>query len=202
MGCQFIDVEQGSLEWKQARAGIPTASRFSDVMAKGEGKVRGKYLRQLAGELVTGEPMETYSNDHMIRGKEREAEAREKYAFLTGTQPQLVGFAVNGIAGCSPDSLVGEDGMLEIKTLLPDLLIEQIMKPDDYLPPEHRHQCQGGLWVTGRKWCDLAMYARGMPLLIRRWHRDEGFIATLVGEVRVFRADLAAMVDRVKGMRG
>ena len=80
---EIVDCEQGSEAWFRARMGIPTASEFATVMAKGRdggaSKTRAKYMRQLAGEIITGEPMESYSNGHMERGKEWEPDARDAY---------------------------------------------------------------------------------------------------------------------------
>lgn len=97
----FEEVDQGSAEWHRLRCGIPTASNFATVMAKGEGKTRSKYMRELAGEIITGECAESYSNAHMERGKEQEDDARRLYAFLTDSEPQLVGFIRNGKKGAS-----------------------------------------------------------------------------------------------------
>ena len=104
---QIIDVEQGSPEWYAARLGIPTASAFSTILSSNkeakDKKTRTEYMRKLAGEIVTGEPMESYSNVHMERGKVQEDEARDLYAFMQDCDPQRVGFILNGERGCSPD---------------------------------------------------------------------------------------------------
>ncbi|MGJ4997275.1 YqaJ viral recombinase family protein [Bradyrhizobium sp. HKCCYLS3077] len=102
---QVINCEQNSAEWLRARMGIPTASQFSTVLAKGEGETRRTYLLKLAGEIITGEPMESFSNEHTERGHRMEAEARDLYAFQTGAALERVGFIRSGRAGCSPDSL-------------------------------------------------------------------------------------------------
>jgi hypothetical protein len=197
---EVFDVEQGTPEWFECRRGIPTASMFATVMASGrsggESKTRAKYLRQLAGEIITGEIMETYSNAHMDRGKEMEAEARRHYAFMTDTDPQLVGFVRNGGKGCSPDSLVGDKGMLEIKSKLPDLLIECIERDD--FPPEHKAQCQGNLWVAEREWIDITVYWRKMPQFTKRAYRDEVYIATMAKAVKAFNEELGELVERVR----
>lgn len=196
----IFNCAQGTEEWYLARAGIPTASMFATVMASGRGggesKTRAKYMRQLAGEIITGKPIEGYSNHHMERGHEMEPEARDLYAFATDTVPEIVGFVRNGNKGCSPDSLVGANGMLEIKTKLPDLLIE-CLERDDF-PPEHRAQCQGALWVAEREWIDITVYWPGMPVFIKRAHRDESYIKTVAGAVDQFNDELAALVERVR----
>jgi hypothetical protein len=194
---EVFDFEQGSEAWKKARCGIPTASRFADILAKGEGKMRRKYLYELAGEIMTGEPAESFSNGHMDRGKEMEDEARKFYAFVTGQTTQRVGFVRNGSKGCSPDSFVGTNRALEIKTKFPHLLIEAILRDD--VPPEHKAQCQGTLWVCERELSDICCYWPKMPPLIKTAPRDETYIKRLETEVGVFVDDVGELVDRLRG---
>lgn len=200
MTVEIIDVPQNSEEWIRARMGIPTSSMFATVMASGRGggesKTRATYLRKLAGEIITDEPMENFTNAHMERGHAMEQEARDYYAFLRGVEPQLVGFIRNGDKGGSPDSLIGEDGLLEIKTALPHILIGYIEA--DKFPPEHMAQCQGNLWVSEREWLDISVYWPKMPPFIKRITRDEKYILNLAGEVARFNDELAALVERVK----
>ena len=193
------DCEQGSEDWFRARMGIPTASEFGTVLAPragSEGKMRRTYLHKLAGEIITGEPMERYGNAHMGRGHEMEAEARSLYAFMSDADPTQIGFLRNGQKGCSPDSLIGDAGMLEIKTKLPHLLIDCILKDD--FPAEHKAQCQGALWVAEREWVDIAVYWPRMPLFVKRAYRDEEYISKLSDAIDAFNADLVAVVDRIK----
>jgi YqaJ-like recombinase protein len=193
---QIIKCQQNSPEWLRARQGIPTASAFSDVLAKGEGKVRRTYMMKLAGEIITGEPMEGFSNSSMERGHAMEAEARDLYAFQTGAQLDRVGFVRNGRVGCSPDSLIGDDGGVEIKTTFPHLLIDLILK--DEFPAAHKAQVQGTLWVTGRQWWDIVVYWPNMPMFVKRTHRDEVFIQTLAAEIDRFNSDLDAVVAQMR----
>lgn len=201
---KILDCEQGSEEWHRARMGIPTASEFATVMAKGKGgaesKTRRTYMLKLAGEILTGEPMESFSNHHMERGKELEPEARDLYAFMRDCEPKLVGFIVNGPKGCSPDALVDANGMTEIKTKLPHLQIECLL--NGCLPPEHRAQCQGALWVAEREWIDFVSYWPGLPLFVVREQRDEEYIANLAGEVDRFNDELGMLVDRIRKIGG
>ena len=195
-----FDCDQGSLDWQLARLGLPTASMFDAVLAKGRGGAesltRARYLRTLAAELITGEPGESFVTPAMERGKQMEAEAREFYAFVHDADPELVGFIKNGRAGCSPDALLGDDGTLEIKTKRGDILIDALLR--DEFPAEHIPQCQGNLWVAEREWIDLACYWPGLPMLVKRAYRDEPYIKALAGEVARFNDELAAIVDRVK----
>ena len=191
-----INCVQGSVEWFQARAGIPTASEFATVMAKGEGKTRRKYLLTLLGERMTGEVAESYSNQHMERGKAMEAEARDLYLFRTGAEARLAGVFVNDDigAGASPDSVIGDDGLLEIKTALPHIQLERLLKGG--LPAEHKAQVQGQLLITGRKWVDFVSYWPRLPPHIVRVERDEPYIATIKQELDAFNGELSALLER------
>lgn len=190
--------EQGTDEWRQMRAGIPTASEFATVLAKGrsggESKTRRTYLLKLAGERLTGEPAESYSNAHMERGKAMEAEARDAYAFMRDADYEQVGFIRNGNAGCSPDGLIGTDGMVEIKTRLPHLQLEVLLANE--LPAEHVAQCQGALWIAEREWLDFVSYWPKLPIFTIRVRRDEAYIARLAEAVADFNAELDAIVQR------
>lgn len=192
----YEDIEQGTPQWLKLRSGIPTASNFAAVIAKGEGKTRATYMRRLAGEIITGEPAETFKSPEMERGNLMEEEARNLFAFKTGYDLRQVAFIRNGRVGCSPDSLVGNDGMLEIKTKKAEVLIEALLR-DDY-PPEHKAQVQGQLWVAERDWCDLFCYWPGMPPAKFRIGRDELFIRQLSQAVDAFNSDLDDLVAKVR----
>lgn len=197
---EIFNCAQGSPEWFAARLGLPTASRFSDVLARGKGGTesltRARYLRTLAAERITGELGEEFTTPAMERGKAMEAEARKFYSFMHDADPELVGFIRNGSVGCSPDALIGNDGLLEIKTKRGDILIEVLLK--DELPPEHKAQVQGALWVAEREFCDFVAYWPSLPLFVKRCYRDGQYIATLAQEVERFNAELTEIVDRVK----
>lgn len=192
----FNDIEQGSPEWFAARAGIPTASRFSTVMAKGEGKTRAEYMRKLAGEIITGELAEGFTTPHMERGKLMEDEARETYAFINSVEPYQVGFIRSGDKGASPDSLIGTDGGLEIKTALPHIQIDRLER--DRLPPEHKAQVQGNLWISEREWWDFVSYWPRLPMLVTRVYRDEPYIKAMSDEIDRFNDEKAALVERIR----
>jgi predicted phage-related endonuclease len=196
MTLQIIDCDQNSPEWLAARMGIPTASKFATVMAKGEGKIRSKYMRELAAEIYTGEPNVSFSNGHMERGHEMEDIARKEYAFITGNDPVKVGFIRNGLKGSSPDSLIGDNGGLEIKTALPEIQIDRLER--NRLPPEHVAQVQGNLWVSEREWWDFVSYWPKLPVLTVRVYRDEAYIKNMADEIDRFNDELAALVDRIR----
>ena len=196
----FEDIEQGTDEWLQARCGLPTASSFKCLMAKGEGKTRKSYLNRLAAEIITGVPLENYSNQSMQRGHDLEDEARKLFAFMTDTEPKQVGFIRNGRKGCSPDSIINDLAMLEIKTQRGDLLIETLLKNE--FPPEHKAQVQGQLWVAERELCDLMVYWPGMPPFIAPAYRDEKYITNLAGEVDRFNDELDETVAKIRAYGG
>ena len=200
---EVFTCEQGSAEWFEARLGIPTASEFATVMAKGrDGGVsltRKSYLYKLAGEQITKTPAEGgYSNANMERGQKMEDDARQRYIFKHRADTTPVGFIKNPDlpAGCSPDTLVGADGMLEIKTAFPHILIDKHVAGK--VPPEHRAQLQGSLWIAEREWIDLFVYWPGLPPFEIREHRDEAYIANLAIQVQAFNADLQQVVDWIK----
>lgn len=193
----FSDLEQGSPEWFAKRAGRPTASCFSDILAKGEGKTRRTYMRKLAAEIITGEVGESYKSFEMERGQLLEGQARNLYAFVNDEEPlERVGFVLNDGVGWSPDSVIGAKGAVEIKTQRADLLIETLLKNE--FPPEHRPQCQGGLWVGEREWIDLVVYWPKMPLFVKRCYRDEVYIKALADAVKQFKSELAELVTKIQ----
>lgn len=159
-------------------------------------QVRKQYLRELAGEVLTGECAESYSNAHMDRGKSMEDDARRIYAFIEATEPQSVGFIRSGLKGASPDSLVGENGGLEIKTALPHIQIDRLER--DRLPHEHVAQVQGNLWVSEREWWDFVSFWPKLPMLKVRVYRDEAYIKTMADEIDRFNDELAALVERIR----
>lgn len=197
---QIFDCEQGSSEWLRCRLGVPSASNFSAILAKGEGKTRRSYLYKLAAERLTGEPTESYTNPYMERGKIMEDEARDLYAFLCDEPLTRVGFIKNCDVGCSPDSLVGNKGGLEIKTQRGDLLIDTLLK--DEFPPEHKAQVQGNLLVSEREWWDLCVYWPRLPLFKKRVYRDDVYIDMLEKELQRFLGDLDSTVASLRTKYG
>ena len=195
---KVIDCLQYSPEWYAARCGIPTASSF-DMILCADGKVskqRTKYLYRLAGESITGIAEETYQNATMQRGKEMEAEARQLYSLITGEEVQQVGFCLADGYGASPDGLVGEKGLLEIKC--PNIATHVGYLLENVLPTDYFQQTQGQLLVTGREWCDFLSYYPGLRPLIIRVTRDEIFIKALKAELKKFCAELAEVRERIK----
>lgn len=195
----YRDIEQGTPEWFALRLGRITASEFHTVLAKGRGsspsKTRKTYMYKLAGEIITGEMAESFTNQHMERGHVMEVEARNYYSLLTDVEVEQVGFITNHNAGYSPDGLIGNDGLWETKSKLPHLHIAVLLAGK--VPPEHVHQCQGGLWVAEREWIDFMSYCPGIKPLIKRMYRDEDMIKKIAEGVKIFRDELMELVEKI-----
>lgn len=199
---QILNCEQGTPEWHAARLGIVTMSELKTLLVKGKGPDSFgagalSYMYQLLGERITGEPADAFQgNAHTQRGHALEPVARELYSEATGnTQLEQVGIILNHGAGYSPDSLVGSNGLIEVKTKLPKYQIELLLA--DELPQEHVAQCQGGLWVSEREWIDFVSYWPGMTLFIKRAYRDEEMIKTIAERVEAFNDELERRMSQV-----
>lgn len=198
-------MNQGSPEWLAQRAGHCTASRFKDVLAKiktGESASRRNYRIQLVTERLTGRPCDSYSNTAMEWGTTTEPFARAAYEGARTVMVDETGFLLHPevpYVGASPDGLVGADGGVEIKC--PYQSTVHVETLEGGMPPEHRAQVQGTLWVTGRAWWDFISFDPRMPahlqLYVERITRDEDYIATLAAEVTKFLAEVDAMVRRL-----
>lgn len=201
--------QQESEAWMSARAGNFTASRSADLMAKtrsGPSASRANLLALLAVERLTGECVQTYQNGAMARGIELEAEARDAYAFTRGVAVQESGYIASADmphTGCSPDGLIGDDGMLEIKCPA------SMQKHLDALRTgahavEYRWQLQHQMMVTGRAWVDAASYDPRFPealqLAVTRVARDEKAIDELRAEITMADAEVEAILSELHDM--
>jgi putative phage-type endonuclease len=198
--------EQGTAEWLLERCGKVTASRIADLMAttkSGWGAGRANYAAQLVAERLTGCVAASFTNAAMAHGTETEPEARRAYEFFVDRDVQQVGFVphpVIGMAGASPDGLVGDDGLLELKcpntaTHIDTLLTGSI--PDKYLK-----QMQFQMACTGRAWCDFASYDNRLPermrLYVKRVPRDDAAIADIELAIAVFLAEIDDTVTQLR----
>ncbi len=201
---QTHNVAQLSEEWFTVKLGRLSASNMADAMATGRGntpsKTRQTLLYKLAGERITGERIDTYQNAHMLRGIEREPEARALYKLETGNSVEEVGFIVadDDRYGCSPDGLIDATGMLEIKDKLPHLHIACLDK--DEIPAEHLTQLDGQMLVAEREYVDFVSHCRGLPLFIKRHWYDKKRIDKLRAGVLTFCDELDALEARIRGM--
>ena len=185
-------IEQRTDEWRQARCGKITASRISAVMNilknGGAGAERRKYIGQLICERLTNEPTPHFENEAMRHGTETEPLARNAYILATGNLVDEVGFIEHPSipnAGASPDGLIGDDGLIEIKCPETYTHIETLKTgeiKDDYIL-----QMQWQMECTGRKWCDFVSYDDRLPeklrIFIKRVKRDDKLIERIKNEV-------------------
>lgn len=196
----YETIEQGSPEWFQVRAGIVTASVMSQLIAKGQGKTRATLMHRLIAERMTGEVEESYTNAHMERGKEQEPIARDLYLQTVDVTGREVGFIKNfediGGVGYSPDYLLVDGGIVEIKTRLGRLQVELLL--DGGVPSDHKAQIQCGLWVSESEYLDFVSYSPFMPLFVKRVFRDEPYIANMKAEVIRFYDEMNEKIERIK----
>jgi predicted phage-related endonuclease len=194
-----LHLVQGSPEWHAARAGWVTCSELSSVMAKGEMKMRTKYMRQLAAETLIGRSAASFAgNVYTAMGTRTEPMARELLAEELGVPILETGVIRNHDIGlsCSPDGLLGDDEMAEYKCCLPTVQIERLEK--GVLPPEYVLQVQGSLLVTGRKACWFQSYSPDLPRLVIRVEPDLAKHAEIRAAVAIFRQELAELVAAIR----
>lgn len=207
---QSTDIEQGSDAWKQLRLGRVTASRVADVVAKtksGPAASRANYAAQLIAERLTGTVAESFTNAAMQHGTETEPEARAAYEFYQGVTVTEVAFVAHPTidqAGCSPDGLVGDDGLVEIKCPNTATHLETLL--GQVVPGKYDTQIQFQLACTGRKYCDFVSYDPRMPenmrLFIKRVNRDDKRIQELETEVAGFLLELAVKLSQLNSLYG
>lgn len=199
---------QGSAEWHQDRLGKATASKIADIIAKtktGYGAGRANYAAQLIAERLTGTPTEGFTNAAMQHGVQYEAEARELYEFTTGRFVDQIGFVDHptiAMSGASPDGLVGEDGLLEVKCPQTATHLETLV--GQKIPGKYETQMLWQMAATGRAWCDFASYDPRMPphmrLFVKRLDRDNVRIAEMEAEVSAFLAEVASRIEQLNGL--
>ena len=193
------EIIQGTDEWKQARLGRVTASRVADVIAKtksGYSASRANYMAELIAERLTGVPADKYTNAAMAWGTATEDEARAAYEFQAGVVVETVGFVAHPAilwSGASPDGLVGDDGLVEIKCPNTATHIDTLLGGS--IPAKYVTQMLWQMACTGRAWCDFVSYDPRLPgamsLFVKRLERDEERLAEITKEVEAFLIELA-----------
>lgn len=191
-------MDQRSPEWFAARLGKVTASKIADVMGKtktGYGAGRANYAAQLLCERMTGTVAEGYSNAAMQWGTDCEPRARAAYEFTTGLTVAEIGFVDHptvGSSGASPDGLVGDAGLIEIKC--PNTATHFATLEGGAIDRKYLLQMQWQMACTARQWCDFASYDPRVPiemqLHIERVQRDDTLIAEIEAEVAAFLTEL------------
>ena len=198
-------MEQKSEEWFQARLGKVTASRVADVIAKtktGYSASRENYMAQLVVERLTNTQAESFTNAAMQWGTDQEPFARAAYELKMGVmvdETGLVDHPTIPMAGASPDGLVGEDGLVEIKCPKTATHIDTLLTQT--VPAKYITQMQFQMACTGRQWCDFVSFDPRMPqkaqIFIKRVLRDDSFIKEIESEIKKFLAEVSAKVDQL-----
>ena len=197
---ELPDLIQGTDEWLDQRRGIVTASVVGKLLTStrkvASNDTSRAVVATLVAERITGWTDPVYMSDDMLRGTEDEPRAVDVYAehFAPVTSTGFMvrddwGFRI----GYSPDGLVGDDGLIEVKSRRAKKQLQTIL--EDAVPAENMAQIQCGLLVSGRAWCDYVSYCGGMPLYVKRVHPDPEFFKVIVEAVRTFEENAAAMVD-------
>lgn len=205
------DIKQGTPEWHDARRGKITGTGFAKVLSK-RGDTRKNYMRQLVLERKTGITAETFTNEAMEWGTLTEPKARAYYETQTGYKVKQVGFIdINSnyaitpeiefdrYVGVSPDGLIGDGGIVEIKCPNTATHLEYIAK--NVMVKKYLPQVQGILWVTGRVWCDFVSFdprVEKQPFYYIQVARDQDFIDNLAKEVALFIDEMIKMKDEFK----
>ncbi|MBP9806570.1 MAG: YqaJ viral recombinase family protein [Candidatus Accumulibacter sp.] len=192
---KHYDFEQGTPEWLEARKGAITGSKFKDARDRlKNGNPSSKailYAKDVARERCGGTAEKVFQNAAMRIGSEQESFARSAYESRTGALVEPVGFfkTDDGMFGLSPDGLIDDDGVLEIKTMVSsDTLFTAVAEGDI---SAYQDQCDGYLWLLGRKWVDLVLWAPdmadlGLDMVIHRITRDEERIEKLEADLMAF----------------
>lgn len=206
----MTDIVQGSPEWFAIRLGKVTASRVADVVAKtktGPAASRANYMAELIAERLTGEPAEKFTNAAMQWGTEKEPEARAAYEFRTDATVTEIGFVVHpkiDASGASPDGLIGDDGLLEIKCPGTATHLETLL--GQAVPAKYLTQMQWQMACTGRKWCDFASFDPRLPesmcLFVKRVVRDDKRISELENEVAGFLLEMSIKLSELNSLYG
>lgn len=199
---KIIDCTQGTPEWHKARAGRVTASKIADLTARtktGFSASRANYLADLIAERLTGAVAEGFTNAAMQWGTEKEPEARAAYEFMTDQSVTQVGFVIHPTieaSGCSPDGLVGDVGMVEIKCPNTATHLETLL--GGTVPEKYIKQMQWQMRCCNRTWCDFVSYDPRLParmqLFVQRVARDDAMLAEIEAQVIDFLAELDAKV--------
>lgn len=200
------EIEQLSDEWFAIRRGKVTASRLSDVTAKtrsGWGASRANYAAELIAERLTGVTVDRFRNAAMQHGVDTEPEARAAYEFMSGNTVTEIGFIDHPtiqMTGASPDGMVGDDGMLEIKCPQTATHIDTLLKGN--IAERYILQMQWQMACAGRQWCDFVSYDPRMPvsmqLFIKRVKRNDEQIKGLERAVTEFLAEISVTVSELQ----
>lgn len=200
-------MQQRTEEWYQARLGKVTASRIADIIAKTQKgaytQKRADYMNELLCERLTGQREEKYTSSVMQRGTELEEQARQMYELESARDVSEIAFVPHPripMSGASPDGLIEEEGLIEIKC--PKTATHLAFLENKQPKFEYICQMQWQMACTGRKWCDFVSYDDRLPenLAYHSVHipRDDDFIRSLEQEVEKFLAELEQKMTHIQ----
>lgn len=200
----FDTAPQGSDAWLEARRGAITGSKARDAREKLKGGAPSakstQYAQDVARERCGGRVDSVFVNAAMRMGTEQEPLARMAYEALTGEMVEEAGFAYTDDRkfGCSVDGLVGADGIIEIKTLVGSSSLFRAVVEGDH--SDYIDQINFEMWLLGRKWCDLCLWAPDMPrpLTVVRIERDEAVIEALEADMIAFDRIVSQYADKLR----
>jgi hypothetical protein len=196
----FHDVAQYSEEYDRLKIGIPTSSDFHKIITPlgKPSKQWREYACVLIAERILQQRIEFYNSPAMERGLIVEAEAADWYEFDHDVTVQRIGFITDDehTMGCSPDRLVGDDGLLEIKAPLPQTQVGYWISGE--LSERFRPQLQGQLYITQRSWVDIVCWHDVLPKLVMRVEPDEKFIKALDRELRIFNYFIEGVMEKIR----
>lgn len=204
---RILDVAQGTAEWRMARAGSLGASSVHEAVARtktGWSASRANLMARLVVERLTGEPQDSYQSAAMVHGIETEPEARLAYEFWRNEEVRQVGLILHPTIAhthASPDGLVGDEGLVEIKCPQPAQHLATLL--GEAIQEKYIIQMQWQMRCCDRSWCDFVSYNPSFPesmqLFVRRVHRDDKRIAELEEQVAPFLLDVHKTVERLRG---
>jgi predicted phage-related endonuclease len=196
------DLLQGSDEWLQTRCGLLTASEMKHIitpakLAFASNDKSRAHVFEILAQRITQHVEPAYISDDMLRGMEDEATARDIYE-ETREPVKTVGFITHELRGIklgySPDGLVANDGVIEIKSRRAKFQVETII--EDEVPSEYMLQVQTGLLVSGRKWCDFISYSAGLPLFVKRIMADFEMQGKIIDAAVAFESAVAEKMNK------
>jgi predicted phage-related endonuclease len=200
----YYDLAQGTDEWLEARLGLITASRVKDLLTGtfkiSKDKKIKMFAYELASQRINKRIEESYMSWDMERGHIEEGLARDMYEEKTGEKVKECGFITTDDLGFdfgfSPDGLVGDNGIIEIKGRQPKFQIQTFISGK--VPSEYMLQCQTGLWASEREWCDFIQFSNGMPLFVKRVYPDYELMEVAKEAIGLFEETICEIVDGYK----
>lgn len=193
------ELEQGSDYWLNLRAGKITCSNLYKLFTGGKGETRKKYLQELAYERFTGEFIPSFKSPDMQYGNDTEPEARLAYQILTGNPVEQIAYCeYSDYFGGSPDGLIWDDGILEIKCFKWSTMYE-VYEPDYEIDKQYMYQIQGLMYILDRQWCDFFIYHPKLKSWLKRYGRNEDIIESIKIEVEKAENEIQNYINILRG---